>query len=161
MTYRWKGSNNSGKSALVSEIAKWNDLGQLYAFDAWVANVDRNTGNFLFGGDNEYWIVDHGHGFTGRDWQPESLDRDAEYLIKLGLWVTQFLTLDQKKKCAKAAQQFSAEIDGFNASDVSQNSRAADLLPRQYVEALKEFLERRTDRVPLDASKALGVPQMV
>lgn len=161
MTYRWQGSDDAGKSALVSEIAKWNDLGQLYAFDSWVANVDRNTGNFLFGGDNEYWIIDHGHCFTGPTWQPANLDPDVEYLNKLGLWVTQFLTLEQKKKCAKAARQFGVEIDGFDAGETSQNSRISDLLPLQYVEALKEFLEKRTARVPFDASKALGVPQMV
>lgn len=161
MTYRWKGADDLGKRALVSELAKWNDLGQLYAFDSWVANVDRNTGNLLFGGDNEYWIIDHGHCFTGPSWQPENLKPDRQYLNKLELWVTQFMTVEQKKKCVKAARQFGVEIDGFDASETSQNSRIAELLPLQYVEALKEFLEKRAARVPLDASKALGVPQLV
>lgn len=161
VTYQWIGSDDAGKGALIAEIAKWSDLGNLYAFDAWVANTDRNTGNFLFGGDNEYWLIDHGHCFTGPNWHPENLKPDGEYLNKLGLWVTQFLTKGQKKECAKAARQFGAEIDGFDATETTQNSRIPDLLPPLYVEALKRFLEKRTARVSLDASKALGVPQLV
>lgn len=161
VTYRWTGSDDTRKRTLVGEIAKWNDLGQLYAFDSWVANVDRNTGNLLFGGDNEYWLIDHGHCFTGPSWQPENLDPDVEYLNKLSLWVTQFLTTQEKKKCAKAVREFGAEIDGFDASEAPKNSRVDKLLPLHYVDKLKQFLEKRTARVSLDASKALGVPQII
>lgn len=161
VTYRWQGSDAAGRQALLAEITQWGDLGHLYAYDTWIANVDRHAGNLLFGGNREFWLIDHGHCFTGPEWKPEGLDPDVEYLNKLGLWLTQCLTLEQKKKCAKAARQFGVEIDGFDAGETSQNSRIASLLPLQYVEALKEFLEKRTARVPLEVSKALGVPQMV
>ena len=161
VTYKWTGADEVGKGCLIAEIAKWNDLGRLYAFDSWVANVDRNTGNLLFGGDNEYWIIDHGHCFTGPEWQPNKLDPSVEYLNKLGLWVTRYLSTDQKKACARAARSFGAEILGYDATNVAQNSRVSNLLPLQYVDALKLFLETRPAKVPIHASKALGVPQLV
>jgi hypothetical protein len=161
VTYRWQGSDEAGRKALLAEITKWGDLGHLYAYDAWIANVDRHAGNLLFGGNSEFWLIDHGHCFTGPNWQPEQLDPDAEYRNRLGEWLTQYLTLDQKKQRATEVRQFGVSIDGFDASETSKNSRITDLLPVRNVEALKEFLEKRTAKVHVHASKALGVPTMV
>lgn len=161
VTYRWQGSDDAGRQALLAEITQWGDLGHLYAYDAWIANVDRHAGNLLFGGNSEFWLIDHGHCFTGPDWQVGQLDPDSEYRNRLSEWLTGFLTFDQKKKRASEVRKFGAEIAGFDATETSENSRIADLLPLQHVDAVKQFLEKRTARVPLDASKALGVPQMV
>jgi hypothetical protein len=161
VTYRWQGSDASGRRALLGQIIEWGDLGHLYAYDTWIANVDRHAGNLLFGGDSEFWLIDHGHCFTGPDWQAGQLNPDNEYRNRLSEWLTGCLTFDQKKKRASEVRKFGAEIIDFDATETSENSRIADLLPVQQVDDLKQFLEKRTARVPLDASKALGVPQMV
>jgi hypothetical protein len=161
VTYRWRGSDAAGRQALLDEITNWGDLGHLYAFDAWIANVDRHRGNLLFGGNNEVWVIDHGHSFTGPDWQADQLDPDTEYRNRLSEWLTQHLTLDQKRQRAVEVRKFGAEIGGFDASETSKNSRISDLLPLQKVDALKGFLEKRTGNVSVHASKALGVPTMV
>jgi hypothetical protein len=161
VTFRWQGSDAAGKQALLAEITQWGDLGHLYAYDTWIANVDRHPGNLLFGGNSEFWLIDHGHCLTGPDWQAEQLDPDSEYRNRLSEWLTDYLTFDQKKKRASEVRKFGAEIAKFDATETSENSRIANLLPLQQVDAVKQFLEKRIDRVPLDASKALGVPQMV
>jgi hypothetical protein len=161
VTYQFQGSDIAGRQVLLTEIAKWGDLGHLYAYDAWIANIDRHPGNLLFGGNSEFWLIDHGHCFTGPDWQPDQLDPDTEYRNRLGEWLTQHLTLDQKKQHATEIRQFGANIGGYDATETSKNSRISDLLPLQNVEALKGFLEKRTANVPVHASKALGVPIMV
>lgn len=161
ITYRWQGSDNAGRQALLAEITKWGDLGHLYAYDAWIANVDRHAGNLLFGGNSEFWLIDHGHSFTGPDWRPEQLDPDTEYRNRLSEWLTMSLTLEQKKKRAAEVRKFGFDIDSYDASETSKNSRISDLLPLQNVDALKGFLEKRAAKVSVHASKALGVPTMV
>lgn len=161
VTFRLTGSDTAGRKALLSQITKWGDLGYLYAFDAWVANIDRHSGNLLFGGANEFWLIDHGHCFTGPNWQASQLDPDVEYRNRLSEWLTNRLTLDQKKQRAAEVRQFGAGIEGFDATETSKSSRLTDLLPFQYVDALKGFIEKRAAKVPVHASKALGVPTMV
>lgn len=161
VTYRWTGSDAAGRKALLDQITKWGDLGHLYAFDAWIANVDRHGGNLLFGGENEFWLIDHGHCFTGPNWHADQLDPDVEYRNRLSEWLTTHLSLDQKKQRASEVRKFGADIDGFDATETSKNSRIIELLPLQNVNALKGFLEKRTTNVPVHASKALGVPTMV
>ncbi len=161
VTYRWQGTDTAGKLALLSEISKWGDLGHLYAYDAWIANIDRHMGNLLFGGDSEFWLIDHGHCFTGPNWQADQLDPDVEYNNRLSEWLTGHLSLDQKRQRATEVREFGVGINGFDATQTSKNSRISDLLPLRNVDALKGFLEKRTARVPIDASKALGVPTMV
>jgi hypothetical protein len=53
---------------IFERLSKWSQLGELYGFDTWIANVDRHRGNLLFGGRDEVWLIDHGHSFTGPDW---------------------------------------------------------------------------------------------
>jgi hypothetical protein len=43
-------------------------LGRLIAFDAWVANVDRNIGNILLVGTDSFIVIDHGAILGGADW---------------------------------------------------------------------------------------------
>lgn len=161
VTFRWQGADANGRQALLAEIAKWGDLGYLYAYDAWIANIDRHPGNILFGGESEFWLIDHGHSFTGPNWQAANLVPDQEYRNRLSEWLTSQLSHDQKKKHAAEARKTAGEIGDFDASQTSENSRVSELLPLQHVDALKHFLEQRTGRVSLDASKALGVPQLV
>lgn len=161
VTYRLTGSDVAGKRALFDQIAKWGDLGHLYAFDTWIANVDRHCGNLLFGGPDEFWLIDHGHCFTGPNWEADQLDPDSEYRNRLSEWLTGQLSLDQKKRRATEVRKFGTEIQGYDATGASKNSRIVDLLPLQEVNALKEFIEKRTVRVSGHASKALGVPTMV
>lgn len=161
VTYRLKGSDAGGRKALFDQITKWGDLGHLYAFDAWIANVDRHMGNLLFGGENEFWLIDHGHCFTGPNWQVDQLDPDAEYCNRLSEWLTMHLSFEQKKQCASKARKFGSNIDGFDATETSNSSRMINLLPLNNVTALKVFLEKRTASVPAHASKALGVPVII
>lgn len=161
VTYRLQGTDLWGKFAVISEIMSWDDLGHLYAYDAWIANTDRHPGNLLFGGNSEFWLIDHGHSFTGPNWQPEQLDPDMDYQNRLSEWLTKYLSHDQKTQRAREVRRFGASLNGFDATETSKNSRITDLLPVEHVEALKMFLEKRTANVPHHASKALGVPALV
>lgn len=146
---------------LLSDILDWGDLGRLYAFDAWIANIDRHAGNLLFGGKNKIWLIDHGHCFSGPAWQPSDLNPDANYRNRLSEWVTNHLTADQKNKRSSEAAKFAQTIAAIDVSGAARRSRIETLLPRTHVVAVEEFLKGRIDRVPLYANQALGVPTLL
>ncbi len=161
VTFQLQSTNPAGQRALLGEIAKWVDLGRLYAFDAWIANIDRHPGNLLFGSRGDTWLIDHGHCFTGPAWKPEDLDPAYEFMNRLSEWMTPFLNITQKTMRKAEAASFEASLHGFSATEPSESSRVTQLLPLDYVNALKAFLEARAAQVARHASKALGIPVMV
>jgi hypothetical protein len=44
---------SGGGEKVLLRLAAWSQLGRLYGFDAFVANIDRHAGNILFSGDRE------------------------------------------------------------------------------------------------------------
>ena len=50
---------------LFEWAAKWPHFGRLQAFDAWIANPDRNLGNVLWVSDKHFVVIDHGEMFDG------------------------------------------------------------------------------------------------
>ncbi len=73
---------------LVNVLRNWVSLGNLYAFDAWIANTDRHMCNLLIDGPSNIWLIDHGHAFTGPQWQPHDLDPVRAYSHRLSEWLT-------------------------------------------------------------------------
>jgi hypothetical protein len=161
VTFQLTATDLTGKIALLADISKWADLGRLYAFDAWIANIDRHCGNLLFGNPGDAWIIDHGHSFTGATWKPHDLDPLKEFANRLSEWMTPMLSTDQRTTRKSEAAAMEATLKGFDATATSESSRISELLSLERVTALKAFLEGRADKVTFHASKALGVPVMV
>lgn len=55
-------------------------LGRLIAFDAWVANVDRNVGNVLLVSADSFVIIDHGQVLGGSTWPQTMHDAPGTYV---------------------------------------------------------------------------------
>jgi hypothetical protein len=161
LTHRLTSTDVTGQFTLLAEVANWPDLGKLYAFDAWIANIDRHQGNLLFGGLGEAWIIDHGHSFTGPTWSPADLDPSREVDSKLEHWMTPQLSDDQRSKRSLEAVSVQNSIAGFEADSSAKCCRVSELLPVDSLRALKSFVEGRAANVALSASRALGVPMMV
>lgn len=161
ITFRAAGTSVDEQKQLLRDILEWGDLGHLYAFDAWIANIDRHPGNLLFGGKNEMWLIDHGHCFSGPTWEPSDLNPDAEYRNRLSEWLTHHLTVDQKRKRSSEVAKFMETITGIDVAESRRRSRIEALLPPAYVAAVEDFLKGRTQKVPVHANRALGVPTLV
>jgi hypothetical protein len=161
LTFRVTGASIDEQQRVLRDILEWADLGHLYAFDAWIANIDRHPGNLLFGGKNEIWLIDHGHCFSGPTWQPSDLNSDADYRNRLYEWITCHLTTDQKRKRSSEAAKFSQIIASIDVSESTRKSRIETLLPAAHVVAVEGFLKGRTNSVPLHANRALGVPTLL
>lgn len=51
--------NNLNNKAIFKKLAEWNYLDQACVFDQWIANNDRNIGNILFNGKDQFYLIDH------------------------------------------------------------------------------------------------------
>lgn len=61
-------------SVLKTEVGS-----QLAAFDEWLHNRDRNTGNVLYAGDGSCIAIDHEQVFNFQNWHAADLQHAAEY----------------------------------------------------------------------------------
>lgn len=157
LTFRANGITPAQQQLLIQDVLAWSRLGGLYAFDTWVANIDRHPGNLLFGGTREVWLIDHGWCYTGPNWQAADLVPDKEYRHRLGEWLTQLMSADQKTTRRDEAIGFNAVIKAIDIAASSRDARLAMLLPEVDVKALEQFLTQRAEKVPQHTSKALGM----
>ena len=45
---------------LIDAVAGWSRAREVAAFDEWIQNCDRNLGNILYAGPDDFFIIDHG-----------------------------------------------------------------------------------------------------
>jgi len=64
---------------LQKKLLGWTDLPAVMAFDTWVANVDRNTGNLIQVRPGQFAVIDHGRILTGPHWETTDLKSDDYY----------------------------------------------------------------------------------
>ena len=148
-------------SILVDVLKNWVSLGNVYAFDAWIANTDRHPGNLLIGGPGNIWLIDHGHAFTGPEWQPHDLDPILAYRHKLSEWLTGYLSATQKGEKGRDAALFATKIAAVPVDQAAADGGVDLLLSKSAADALKDFLMKRVQYVPKHARDALGVPVLI
>lgn len=147
----------TAKQAIVARVVNWSKLGDLYAFDAWIANTDRHPGNLLLSANDEVWLIDHGHSFTGPVWEPSDLLADGSYPNRLTEWVTPRLNADQR---AKRASEVSEIVKCFVTTDVAFArtwSKIDVLRSGEHGDAIETYLKERAARVRNHATRALGM----
>ena len=147
----------SGQALIREKLVNWSDVGGMYGFDSWIANIDRHPGNLLFSGKNEVWLIDHGHSFTGPDWSADQFLPDGQYNNKLAQWLTPFMAEGRRKEVAGAASVLPARLNGMLLEKLGEENYVAGLLVRSDFDALITFLNERVTYVPRLASNALGI----
>jgi len=55
----WSLADQVQQQEIVSALANWRQLHDVALFDEWIANPDRNTGNFLWDGGDNWHLIDH------------------------------------------------------------------------------------------------------
>ena len=63
----------------LHKLELWPHLPNLIAFDDWVANQDRNTGNITIQGTSEFKIIDHGNVPVSESWTKNCLVSEKNY----------------------------------------------------------------------------------
>ena len=146
----------------VPMIAKWGMLGELYAFDLWNANIDRNLGNILLGGLStagvaNVWLIDHGRSFSSENWQARDLKPDIDYKNKLTDWASPYLSDVHKKECLASAINFESKARGFDKDAKIDYLAKMFSLDKRESDAAKNFLKVRLDTVVKRSKEALAM----
>lgn len=149
------------RQKVQADMRAWADLGRLYAFDAWVANIDRHPGNLLFAGQDQIWLIDHGHCFSGPAWTPAHLDPNASFPHRLSEWISRWLTIEEKRARSSEAAGFVRTMAAMDVSGATRDSWIASLLPDPEVSAVEAFLAARLASVARHANTALGMPSLI
>lgn len=145
---------------IVALLANQSWLGDLYGFDAWIANVDRHVGNVLFATSRGVWIIDHGRCFTGPNWAPADLVPSREYPHRLREWVTPFLPRSDRIRLANEATALSVHLHEIDVREAGRMNSVIDLIGMSDFEALISFLADRIVFVPRAAGDALNEPRI-
>jgi HipA-like kinase len=145
---------------VVEKLAEWSGLGDLYALDAWVANVDRHQRNLLFSGEDRVWLIDHGHCFSGPRWRAEKLDANVAYRHKLGAWLTPALTEQKRNALADKSANFPIHFADADVAEIGRAAHVIELLGQSDFEALVAFLSERERHVPRLAAAALNCARL-
>ncbi|MBB5772828.1 hypothetical protein HNP47_002848 [Brevundimonas vesicularis] len=146
-----------GHPAVLRRLAAWSEAGQLYGFDALVANIDRHAGNLLFSGDREVWMIDHGHCFIGPQWADRDLvPADVRVRSRLQEWLTPALGDRQKQLAAHEALRLGGSAL-VNFADLAVANYMAELLDEGDFNAVVTFLQGRQPYTAGMAAEALGM----
>lgn len=145
------------KQAVVARVVSWSKLGDLYAFDAWIANIDRHRGNLLLSASDEVWLIDHGHSFTGPAWEPNDLVPEGEYSNRLTEWITPNLDAGQRDRRALEVSEISKAFEAADVASARSASKIDTLRSSAHGEAVEAFLQERASKVRNHATRALGM----
>ena len=158
---RYLEGNSPQSDAIRQVLEGWTDCGFTYAFDSWIANVDRHPWNLLFSGKNRIWMIDHGRSFSGDCWDAASLKADAEYVNRLSAWLTPHMGTDQKVEALGRIRDLSNRLDEKIVEAAVASSEIVHFIENSEVDFLKHFLHERAKEVVKKASKAAGIPTLV
>lgn len=141
---------------VLARLAKWAGLADLYAFDSWVANIDRHQGNLLFSGQDDVWLIDHGHCFTGRHWKPENLAPAHPYRNRLMEWLTPSLASVRRMELAGQAEAAIQAAAAVNLLTLASANGIHTMLGEDF-SAIVAFLTARTEHIRKLSTTALGL----
>lgn len=142
--------------AVLARLGNWGQLGGLYGFDTWIANIDRHRGNILLTGGDEVWLIDHGQCFTAPSLNAQILQPEASYRNRLREWLTPALS---GAKRAGIAGQASCVGSGIAGAELEAIARAnfVRLMIGDDFDTIRDFLTARAAHVPHQSTDALGL----
>ena len=134
---------------ISEDLLEWLLLGPSLALDAWVANVDRNLGNILYAGPQEFMLIDHGQSFGGpRNWGNADLGAHKEFDCKLSQIVNKFgATQAQRKLLQDKASETKSDIDKLPIATIISKLPAIKGMEDVDVKRMRNFLEQRIQHI--------------
>ena len=146
-------------NALMNQLLNWSGYKETAWFDEWTANVDSHIGNILFDG-TDFWLIDHGHAFTGSRWVPGDLDPSKHFNNKFLSpgYVAKFNMLIKQEWISSAGAE-SLKYQAIALDALQECGMMDDYSDRDRQEAIINFLGRRAENFINLACDRLGVPR--
>lgn len=149
-----------GAAAIAALFTAWKEWATCMTFDEWIANGDRNTGNILFGGPGDIWLIDHTHAFTGPNWRPPDLQPSGTWGNMIAENRIPTLTLPERIEAKKRIAGLIPTLAGIDCPSVLTASLAANFMPPADALALQTFVSSRVSHLYDILSKRLGIPNL-
>lgn len=114
-------------------------------FDEWVANTDRHYNNILISSRNELFLIDHGHCFTGPNWEIPQLRHEVGYANKLAARLIPGWSETERGDLMSKCFQKAAEYSSVDADTALAQAHVEKLLPASEQAALSNFIKSRVN----------------
>ncbi len=145
--------NGSVPERITSALLEWNGLPMLFAFDTWVANVDRHAGNLLVCSPAEFYAIDHGHCLAGPKANVQALDASIAYRNRLSEWLVPLMSPTAKINLLGALANLPKTLFELDIGKSLSESLAANADRSLNLEAVGRFLAARREHL-VDLSHA-------
>lgn len=150
-----------GDQVTATLLATWKDWDKAMVFDEWIANIDRHSGNLLIGSQDEVWLIDHSHCFTGPDWNPTDLVPAKCYTNQLADFKIPSLNLPERMALKNKTIQFAEICKLVDTNSALNASFAGNFIEAGESEALQDFLQLRISELAGLISSRLGIPSII
>ena len=139
---------------LLDKIKNWPHLHKAAAFDDWVANSDRHFENILFAGEDNFYLIDHGHCFTGPGWSKKKLDPDVNVSNKL-LDTVKKIGRDESNKMLSEIG-FVNEWGSVDIQDLGLKTNAKEYEAQSLIKDVVAFIQTRFSGLETRLRRELG-----
>jgi hypothetical protein len=145
---------------VIAKLLNWEYLNRTGAFDEWIANGDRHSGNLLFDGNSGFWLIDHSHAFTGAEWTAVALVANVSIQ-------NQLIDVFAPKGEGPAARAWLEETKGscrdfaqLSIAELPQRVMAETYVSELDARSITSFLRDRLKHVVPMVSAKLGIPEL-
>lgn len=147
------------------EVSRWlkanfKILDETIIFDDFVANIDRNPGNLLVGGGGEVWLIDHGHSFTGPNWNAQNLVANEKYTNLMANAFINTMTLPERIKLKDKASKLSDVLAKVDKKDTINSCYVNHIIPATELDSLESFVIDRVAHIVSIVSERVGIPTL-
>lgn len=147
-----------GEEWVNDALLDWKQIHDAAVFDDWIANIDRNQGNLLVGGEDDFVMIDHGRALGA----PGSVP--SNFKVCFTNMLAQ-VVIDHGRDIgtAKLRKQASATVEkctGLDYQELKDNCRAAVYGMSERLEKVLYFLSRRAPFLPTLASRRGGQQEL-
>ncbi len=139
--------NSAAMSSGLTALKKNPHIGRLYGFDTWIANIDRHRNNLILHGDGSFYMIDHGHCFSGPSWSSVDLNAVAAYTNRLRQWLTPLLTQKDKDDAMADIAELAKRMSKLDIQEISESSHSVKFFGESDRDSLVGFLEARVGEV--------------
>jgi hypothetical protein len=141
---------------IFNALIAWPGLPSLFAFDTWLANIDRHAGNILARSSTDFCAIDHGHCFNGPAANAASLDPTATYPNRLSAWLIPQMPPAAKLTFLGAIANLPTHMLEFDIGQALEDSLAFAVDGSLSKPKLLQFLEQRRANLTALSHGAFG-----
>lgn len=150
---------NASSDTVMQLLSQWERLAEAAVFDEWIANGDRNQGNLLYG-ESGFWLIDHGHAFTGPEWQIEHLMSQHVIRNQLLEIAANHLSDDGRVSFCERADRFALEVADVDVAACATDAYLDFIMEADERRAVVNFLEERKRYVEKNVRKRVGIEKL-